>query len=166
MTKKTPSTCLPPDNNSELCIAKSKSPQAPASPIEIQLMPPRNTQGMEEKIFKERSVEAWIEAIPEASADKTEKLDKHENTKSKYARSYEQFERVFLENVRRDQTAFKHTNPFVLKEERSPFWVIDGVKSPSFSPFLTKEKKALLELAAPQNKSEEAHKNKSNQIKL
>lgn len=167
MTTKAQSTCLqiPQDNNLELC--KSRAKFQLASPTRIQLNPLTldHKHVMEKKSFKERTVQAWVEAIPKA-AGKTEKLSIHQETKSKGGKNYEQFAIDFLENIKKDQnqTVLK-SNPYSSKKESSPLWVTDGVQSPSFSPFLTTGKKTVLVLG-PQNEFQESHRKKLNHRKL
>ncbi|XP_034255950.1 uncharacterized protein LOC117653974 [Thrips palmi] len=165
MTKNAPAKQMPIPQycNSEHCEAESENQLLPQT-RKVNPGIPDYKSGMGQKSFKERTVEAWIEAIPQGSADKNERLQKYQGTKPKCERSSKQTESDFMENVKKGHNIFK---PYscTSKEEIPPLWFTD-VKSPSFSPFLNTGKKAASGQVALPHESQDSHKNKLNCMKL
>lgn len=147
----------PQCNNLEVCGSEPKVQPVPQTRLQLNPGMPDNKYKIGQKSFKERTVEAWVEAIPKDLTDNNAMLDKFQATKSQSERSDVQFERDFLLNIKKEHT--KPTNPYSLKKEISPLLIMNDIKSPAFSPFLANEKIVFPGLKAlPQNNESQRKK--------
>lgn len=96
----------------------------------------------ENQLFKEKSVAAWVRAIPGRSLNENnQEFQDNRKLTSKCEVARTHTEREFLKNIKKDSTMFKttHSNPLKIIDNSSN-WNMDHIQSPIFSPHMPPHK--------------------------